>query len=98
MHKGVEMKPPPFDFVSPKTVGEVVSLLKEHEADAKLIAGGQSLMPLLNMRLARPGILIDLSKVADLDYIKEADGGLAIGAMTSQRTVERSEQVKSRQP
>lgn len=92
------MKPPPFDFVSPKTVGEVIALLKEHKADAKIIAGGQSLMPLLNMRLARPGILIDLSKVAGLDYIKEVDGGLAIGAMTSQRTVERSEAVKSRQP
>ena len=61
------MKPAPFDFVSPTTVGEVVSLLREHKAEAKLIAGGQSLMPLLNMRLARPGILIDLSKVADLE-------------------------------
>ena len=92
------MKPPPFDFVCPKTVGEVISLLEKHQSDAKLIAGGQSLMPLLNMRLARPDILIDLSKVADLDYIKEADGGLTIGAMTCQRTVERSELVKSRQP
>ncbi len=92
------MKPAPFDFVSPRTLGEAVSLLKEHKTEAKLIAGGQSLMPLLNMRLARPGILIDLSKVADVDHIREIDGGLAIGAMTRQRAVEHSPMVKSRQP
>jgi carbon-monoxide dehydrogenase medium subunit len=92
------MKPPRFDYADPRTVGEAVSLLKEHEGEAKVLAGGQSLVPLLNMRLARPGILIDLGRAADLDYIREVDGGLAIGAMTTQRTVERSGLVKSRQP
>lgn len=92
------MKPPPFDYFDPSTLGEAVSLLKEHEGEAKILAGGQSLMPLLNMRLARPGVLIDVNKVAELDYIRESDGWLAIGATTSERAVERSALVNSRQP
>ena len=95
------MKPPRFDYVDPKTVGETVGLLKQHEGEAKLLAGGQSLMPLLNMRLARPGVLIDLRKVTGLNYIREANtasGKLAIGAMTTKRSVEDSALIKSRQP
>ena len=92
------MKPPPFDYADPRTVAEAVSLLEKHGGEAKILAGGQSLVPLLNMRLARPGILIDVGKVAELDYIREYDGGLAIGAMTRQRAVELSPLVESRQP
>ncbi len=92
------MKPPQFDYVDPATVREAVSLLKQHDGEAKILAGGQSLMPLLNMRLARPRLLIDLRKVPDLDYIRETEGRLAIGAMTRQRAVERSALVESRQP
>lgn len=92
------MKPPPFDYVAATTVDEAVSLLAEHELDAKVLAGGQSLMPLLNMRLARPGVLVDIARVPDLDYIRESDGGLAIGAMTRQRSVEFSDLVKRRNP
>lgn len=92
------MKPPPFGYFDPGAVADVVSLLKEHEGEARILAGGQSLMPLLNMRLARPRVLIDMNRVAGLDYIHEADGGLAVGAMTRQRALERSELVKSRQP
>jgi carbon-monoxide dehydrogenase medium subunit len=92
------MKPPPFDYLDPGTAADAVALLKQHEGEAKILAGGQSLMPLLNMRLARPGVLIDLRKVAELDYVREADGGLAIGAMTSKRVVEDSALVKRRQP
>jgi len=96
------MKPPRFDYVDPKTVGEAVGLLKQHEGEAKLLAGGQSLMPLLNMRLARPAVLIDLGKVPGLDYIRQTNGSspgtLAIGAMTTKRTVEDSALIKSRQP
>jgi len=93
------MKPPPFEYAAPGTLAEAVSLLKQHEEDeAKILAGGQSLMPLLNMRLARPELLIDLGKLSELDYIREADGALAIGAMTSKRAVEQSPLVKSRQP
>ena len=92
------MKPPSFDYAAPKTVDEAVSLLRQHEGDAKILAGGQSLMPLLNMRLARPGILVDIARVDGLDNIREVDGGLAIGAMTRQRAVEHSELVRSRFP
>jgi len=92
------MKPPAFDYAAPATVGEAVSLLERHEGEAKILAGGQSLMPLLNMRLARPGLLVDLGRVPGLDYIREVDGGLAIGAMTTQRTVERSPLVAARIP
>jgi carbon-monoxide dehydrogenase medium subunit len=92
------MKPPAVDYAAPGTVGEALSLLAQHEGDAKILAGGQSLMPLLNMRLARPGLLVDLGRVPGLDYIREVDGGLAIGAMTTQRTVERSPLVASRNP
>jgi carbon-monoxide dehydrogenase medium subunit len=92
------MKPPPFDYVVPGSVREAVSLLKQHDGEAKLIAGGQSLMPLLNMRLARPAALIDVNRLKDLDYVREADGGLAIGAITRQRTVEKSDLVKNRLP
>lgn len=92
------MKPPPFEYAAPSTAKEAVSLLQAHEGEAKILAGGQSLMPLLNMRLARPGILIDLNKVADLAYIRESNGGLAIGAMTRKRMVEDSALVKGRHP
>src|ERR1043166_2857242 len=92
------MKPPSFEYAAPKTVDEAVALLSQHEGDAKILAGGQSLMPLLNMRLARPALLVDVARIDGLDYIREADGGLAIGAMTRQRSVEFSELVKSRYP
>ncbi len=68
------MKPPPFEYLDPKTAGEAVSLLQQHEGEAKILAGGQSLIPLLNMRLARPGVLIDLAKVTELNYIRAANG------------------------
>jgi CO/xanthine dehydrogenase FAD-binding subunit len=90
------MKPPSFEYAAPATVREAVALLQEHDLEAKILAGGQSLMPLLNMRLARPSILIDVARIPDLDYIREADGGLAIGAMTRQRSVELSEAVRAR--
>jgi carbon-monoxide dehydrogenase medium subunit len=92
------VKPAPFEYFDPRTVEEAVSLLRDHGEDAKILAGGQSLMPLLHMRMARPEALIDLSKVAGLEYIRETDGALAIGAMTSKRAVERSGLVKNRQP
>ena len=92
------MKPPRFDYAAPRTLAEAVSLLEQHEGEAKLLSGGQSLVPLLNMRLARPAILVDLAKVAGLDHVREQDGALAIGAMTRQRTVELSPVVKARHP
>ena len=92
------MKPPPFDYAAPATLDEAVKLLGENEFDAKVLAGGQSLMPLLNMRMARPALLIDLAKIPDLDYVREGDRALAIGAMTRQRTAELSETVQKRHP
>ncbi len=92
------MKPPSFDYAAPKTVGEAVALLQQHEGEAKILAGGQSLMPLLNMRLARPGLLVDAARVDGLDFIREVDGSVAIGAMTRQRAVEFSELVQTRHP
>lgn len=88
------MKPPRFQYHAPQSLDEALALLAELGADAKPLAGGQSLIPMLNMRLARPGHLIDLNRVAELDYLAERDGGLAIGAMTRQRAVERSPLVR----
>jgi carbon-monoxide dehydrogenase medium subunit len=77
----------------------VISLLQQYdEGDAKILAGGQSLMPLLSMRMTRPVILIDLARLPDLDFIREESGMLAIGAMTRKRDVEESDLVRRRQP
>jgi len=92
------MKPPEFDYVAPRSVEEAVSLLGEHDFDAKILAGGQSLMPLLNMRLARPSILIDIARIDDLDFIRESDGELGVGAMTRQRSIELSDAVGAASP
>ncbi len=92
------MKPAAFLYAAPETVEETLGLLADHGADAKLLAGGQSLMPLLNMRLARPAVLIDLNRVSGLDYIWPSAGDVRIGAMTRQRTAERSPVVAVRLP
>ena len=83
------MKPPPFSYYAPTSVEEAVALLAEHGDDAKVLAGGQSLIPLLSLRLARPTALVDLNGVTELSFID----GTTIGAMTRHRTVERSASV-----
>lgn len=92
------MKPPRFDYRDPRTVDEVLALLQQYGEEARLLAGGQSLVPLLNLRLARPGVLIDLNRVAGLSDIRAEDGELAIGAMTRHARVEKSALVAERQP
>ncbi|HEV8353473.1 MAG TPA: xanthine dehydrogenase family protein subunit M [bacterium] len=92
------MKPAPFQYAAPETVDEAVMLLSEYGRDGKILAGGQSLVPLLAMRLARPSVLIDLNRIAELDYIRQTDGEVAIGAMTRQRTIERSGEVREHLP
>jgi aerobic carbon-monoxide dehydrogenase medium subunit len=92
------MKPPKFDYHAPKSVDEALALLERYDGDAKILAGGQSLMPLLNFRLSRPAALVDLNRIASLAYIKEADGQVRMGAMTRQRTIEFSPVVKERLP
>lgn len=84
------MKPAPFRYFAPKTVDETLALLAEHGWDAKPIAGGQSLVPTMNFRLAQPAVLVDLNGVDELFFLRAQDGNLAIGAMTRQRTLERS--------
>jgi carbon-monoxide dehydrogenase medium subunit len=91
------MKPPPFRYHDPKTVSETVGLLASLE-NAKLLAGGQSLMPMLNFRFVLPDHIIDLNRVDGLSYIRDAQGVLEIGAMTRQRDLEFSEAVRARWP
>jgi carbon-monoxide dehydrogenase medium subunit len=92
------MKPPQFDYHAPTTLEEALRLRSECAGDSAVLAGGQSLMPMLNLRLARPAVLIDLRGVAELAGIDERDGGLAIGAMTRQRSAERSDLISARAP
>ena len=93
------MKPAKFEYFAPESLPEALELLGQYGADAKLLAGGQSLMPLMNMRLVRPGVVIDINGIEDLSFISPAqDGGLAIGALTRQREVERSSLVQQRIP
>jgi carbon-monoxide dehydrogenase medium subunit len=91
------MKPPPFNYHDPRTVSDVVSLLGQLE-NAKLLAGGQSLMPMLNMRFVLPDHVIDLNRVEGLSYIRENGDTLEIGAMTRQRDIEFSDVVRRRCP
>lgn len=93
------MKPVPFDYCSPESVEEAVALLHEYGDEAKVLAGGQSLMPMLNFRVVRPAFVVDLRALVELDFVRErADGGLSIGAMTKHRVLETSPLVAARFP
>ena len=83
-----------FEFRAAQTTAEAVGLLKEHGSDAKVIAGGQSLMPLINLGLAQPTVLVDINGLASLDFVQERDGVLAIGALSRHRTLERSDVIR----
>jgi len=87
------MKPAPFTYHDPRSVSDLVALLGKHE-NAKLLAGGQSLGPMLNFRYVVPDHLIDLNRIPELAYIRPGSGTLEIGAMTRQRALERSAEVK----
>ena len=89
------MKPGPFVYHDPANVGDVVALLGQHE-DVKLLAGGQSLMPMLNMRFVVPDHVIDLNGVAEMSGIDDSGDGLTIGAMTRQRELAGSEAIAAR--
>ena len=90
MRRGGRVKPAPFEYHAPTTVDEVVGLLHELGDEAKLLAGGQSLIPMLNLRLARFAALIDIGRVASLRRIESANGHVAVGALVRQSTVEAS--------
>jgi CO/xanthine dehydrogenase FAD-binding subunit len=89
------VKPAPFDYRAPATVEDALALLGP---DSTLLAGGQSLVPLLNLRLARPELIVDINGVAELDYLRADDGPLRIGALTRQDVLERSELVREGWP
>ncbi len=88
------MKPVSFDYFAPTTVNEAVALLEEHGDDAKILAGGQSLVPMMNFRLVRPTCLVDINHIRDLAYIHEKDDRLHIGAITRHRDLETSTLVQ----
>jgi CO/xanthine dehydrogenase FAD-binding subunit len=83
------MKPPKFRYFAPQSIEEALTVLVEHADEARVLAGGQSLVPLMNMRLAHPGVLIDINGISELAYVRPRDGGLALGAMTRDATLER---------
>lgn len=92
------MKPAKFDYFAPTSVAEVLELLRHHGSDAKLLAGGQSLMPVLNFRLNQPAVIVDINRVSELAYIRDEETHLAIGALTRQRQIENSDDVARRAP
>jgi CO/xanthine dehydrogenase FAD-binding subunit len=92
------MKPAAFEYVRPESIDEVVSLLAEHGGEAKIIAGGQSLMPLLNFRMLRPALLIDINRIPDLGAVTEEAGRLRVGARTRHHTLEMSPIVAGQFP
>jgi aerobic carbon-monoxide dehydrogenase medium subunit len=97
--RGAAVKPPSFRYSSPATVPDAVALLVEHaEDDARVLAGGQSLVPLMNFRLAHPGFLVDLRRVGGLDSIRMDGDVLVIGAMVRQSAAERSAEVRVAAP
>ena len=92
------MKPAPFTYYCPATLNEAVGLLDKHGDDGKILAGGQSLMPLMSLRLARPAVIVDMNQVPGLDRIAANGGGLSIGALTRQRALERDADLPARNP
>lgn len=89
------MKPATFDYYSPNNLTESLRLLDKYGFDAKVLSGGQSLVPMMNMRLARPEILIDINKLKELDYIDIHEGHIQIGGMTRQYKVENSKDIQN---
>jgi carbon-monoxide dehydrogenase medium subunit len=91
------MIPPPFDYVAPKTLPEAIAALGQHE-NAKVLAGGQSLIPLMRFRLASPSVLVDINRIDGLSYINEDHGWLKIGSMTRENAVDQSALIHEKYP
>ena len=92
------MKPAKFDYYDPTSLEEALALLDTHQGDGKVLAGGQSLMPLLNMRLARPNIVVDINRIKELNYVRASDGGVAVGALARQRALQTEKLIAERVP
>src|SRR5476651_309615 len=96
--EGLAMIPAAFEYSSPKSVAEAIALLTKHGADAKILAGGMSLIPLMKLRMAAPKHLIDLNGIAELSYIRESDGHLTIGALTREAELDESALIRDKYP
>ena len=92
------MIPGSFDYFAPGTLPEAIALLREHGEEAKILAGGHSLIPLMKLRLAQPACLIDINRIGGLAYIKEEGGYLRIGALTREADLDASELIRARYP
>jgi carbon-monoxide dehydrogenase medium subunit len=92
------MIPAAFDYIAPRTLDEAISALTDHEKDGKLLAGGHSLLPLLKLRLAHPGVLIDLNSIQGLNTISQQDDKIVIGALATHYQIESAELLKRRCP
>ncbi|HEY1280229.1 MAG TPA: xanthine dehydrogenase family protein subunit M [Acidimicrobiales bacterium] len=92
------MIPAKFDYVRAGSADEAVSLISEHGEDAKFLAGGHSLLPLMKLRLAQPSVLVDIGRITDLSYIRDAGDHVAIGALTRHRDIETSDLLKAQVP
>ena len=92
------MKPAPFDYHAPETVEDCLSLLAQYGDEAKILAGGQSLVPMLALRLARPEVLVDINRVRDLAGVRRENGSLVVGATTRHATLERDPEIVAGSP
>ena len=92
------MIPPSFEYLRPTTIPEAIAFLQQYGDDAKILSGGQSLIPMMKFRIARPGYLIDINRISGLAYIKEEDGQLKIGGLTREAELEHSPVVRARFP
>jgi carbon-monoxide dehydrogenase medium subunit len=96
--EGQVMIPASFEYSSPSTLAEAIALLQQHGEDAKILAGGQSLIPLMKLRMAAPKHLIDINGIGDLSYIRESGGYLTIGALTRESDVDGSQLIRDKYP
>jgi aerobic carbon-monoxide dehydrogenase medium subunit len=92
------MIPPAFEYLRPKTIPEAIALLEQHGDDAKILSGGQSLIPMMKLRIARPALLVDINRIAGLAYIKEEGGFLKIGGLTREAELESSPLIHAKYP
>jgi carbon-monoxide dehydrogenase medium subunit len=92
------MIPPSFEYLRPTTIPEAIAFLQQYGDDAKILSGGQSLIPMMKLRIARPAYLVDINRIAGLSYIKEEAGDLKIGGLTREAELEASALVRSRFP
>ena len=92
------MKPAPFEYYAPDSIEQAVDLFSQHNGDAKLLAGGQSLVPAMNFRVMQPSVLIDLNRVSELSYIREEGNVIRVGSMARERHLEFDSSIEKRTP